>query len=886
MTQEEPTLIIDASGLLYRSFYALPPLTSPSGRPTGALLGFIRSLLKVEEKITPKRIVSVFDGPNNKKSRLALFPEYKATRKPTPPELIEQIEEAKRFCDIWNIPLLSKEGVEADDTIAAVVSWAVKETTGPIYICSADKDLGQLVTERVLIINPAKDNAILDRAAITKAWGVPPEKIGDLLALSGDTSDNIPGVEGIGPKTAASLLSDWNDLDTLLVNAEKIKGKKGERLCANKDLAALSKKLVSLDTSVIIPTKEEFYRKKEPNADAALEFFTEKGFKSLISLLASRSKGPKPCSHTIVGNEKELTDFLAWLSEQKTIAIDCETTSLNEQQAELVGIGIAASPENVYYIDCCHALSGKHVVQKINAIIEAKNISLIGHNIKYDLHVLMRHGLCLAPLAFDTLVASWLLNAHERNHSLDDLASRHFFKEKISIDSLLGKGKKARSMKDVPVKDVAQYCSEDVEYTLRLKELFEKELKEANLEELFFTLEMPLIPVLLKMEQHGVYVNTQTLSRLHSIIDSALEKTRKAIYEMAGTEFNINSPKQLSDILFTKMGLPKQGKGRKSLSTGADILEDLAQFHPIATEILEYRRLEKLRSTYLETLPKQIDATTKRVHCSYVQSGSATGRLACKDPNLQNIPIKSELGKGIREAFQPQQPGWVYLSADYSQIELRLLAHMSKDPVLVKSFHEGLDVHSMTAAELFDVPLEKVTEDMRRKAKAVNFGIAYGQQAFGLAKGLHISRKEAQQFIDHYFSRYKNVQKTLEEAKERAHKTGMTQTLTGRRRLLPEINSSDFFVRALQERLAINTPFQGTSADIIKKAMIEIDAWLVENKLQTKMALQIHDELIFEAPEKELDRLIPAVRSKMEGAIDLIVPLKVDISIGKNWKEC
>jgi len=886
VTDEETTLIIDASGLLYRSFFAIPHLTSPSGQPTGALFGFIRSLLKVEETIHPDYIVSVFDGPHNKRSRLKLYAEYKATRKPTPPELIEQIGEARRFCNIWKIPQLSEEGVEADDTIAAVASWATKKRDGPIYICSADKDLGQLVTDRVRIINPAKENALIDRDAIIKEWGVPPEKLCDFFALVGDSSDNVPGIEGIGPKSAATLLSEWNDLDTLLENSEKIKGKKGEQLTTNKATALLSRELVTLDKTIPIPTSKDFYAKKEPNVDAALEFFNDKGFKSLTTLLSKASKGPQPCTHIIIETEKEFEKLLSSIPEQTSIAIDCETTSLDEQQAELVGIGIGWTPQEIFYIDCTHNLFPENVVKKLGNTFEKKKISLIGHNTKYDLHILSRYGLPSIPLAFDTLVASWILYAHERNHSLDDLARRHFLKEKIPLESLLGKGKKSRTLKEVPVADVARYCAEDVEYTLRLKELFEKELLDTHLDHIFYDMEMPLIPILLKMEQEGVFVNREKLASLNKTLDTSLEVVKKEIYEMAGNEFNINSPKQLSDVLFNQMGLPKQRKGKKGLSTSADVLEELIPIHPIAEKVLDYRRLEKLRSTYVETLPKQIDAQTGRVHCRFIQSGSATGRLACQDPNLQNIPIKSDLGKQIREAFEPQYANWVYVSADYSQIELRLLAHMSKDPVLVKAFKDGLDVHAITAAELFGVALENVSQEMRRRAKAVNFGIIYGQQAFGLAKGLHIPRKEAQQFIDHYFSRYKTVQKCLDEAKNLAHNEGMAKSLTGRRRLLPEINSSDFFIRALQERLAVNTPFQATAADIIKMAMINMASWLSENNLKTKMVLQIHDELLFEAPKEELDVLLPAVRSKMEGAFELIVPLRVDISIGKNWKEC
>jgi DNA polymerase-1 len=547
-----------------------------------------------------------------------------------------------------------------------------------------------------------------------------------------------------------------------------------------------------------------------------------------------------------------------------------------------VGIGVAATPEFVYYIDY---RSCPEIVQRISDTLKKHKISLIGHNIKYDLHVLARYGLEQPSLKFDTLIASWLLNAHERNHSLDDLSRRHFDKEKIPIDSLLGKGKTARTMAQVPVEDVARYCAEDVEYTLRLKSLFEPQLKEAGVEKLFYECEMPLIPVLFRMESEGVYVDVHHLKALKGSIDKTVKEVEHEIYTMAGKEFNINSPKQLSEVLFSDLRLPKQRKGKLHLSTNADVMEELSLSHPIAQKIIEYRQLEKLRSTYLETLPKQV-REDGRVHCRFVQSGTATGRLSCQDPNLQNIPVRTELGKEIRAAFKPQLPGWVYVSADYSQVELRLLAHLSQDPALIKAFKEDLDIHAMTASELFGVPLDKVTKEMRHRAKAVNFGVIYGQQAFGLARELRISNAEAQAFINAYFTRYKHVHATLDKAKERAHQTGMAETLTGRRRLLPDINSSDFIVRSAQERLAVNTPFQGTAADMIKMAMIALNNWLLKEKLQTKMVLQIHDELLFETPESELDRLLPHVRSFMESAMELIVPLRVEISVGKNWKEC
>ncbi len=884
---EESLLIIDASGLLYRSFFALPPLTSPSGEPTGALFGFIRSILKVHHNVAPRFVVAVFDGPDNKKSRLAIYPEYKATRKPTPPELVLQIQEAKKFCALWGIPDLCVPGVEADDTIASVVRWAQSASIQTIFVCTADKDLAQLITPHVKLINPAKDDAIIDEEAVQADLGLMPSQLRDYYALVGDTSDNVPGIEGIGPKTARDLLTTWKSLDTLLVHAHEIPGKKGERLQSGKEMALLSRTLVTLDNTVPVPYDRSWYVHKPSDYTALRTLFQDKGFKTLEPLLSSPNPSSElaPCTHEIISSPAQFEQFLDWLRQHRSVAIDCETTSLDEYSAELVGIGIAATPYHVYYIDCRTTLSATDVVAALNKIFHEQHIALTGHNIKYDLHVLNRYGLAIPELDFDTLIASWLLNAHERSHNLDDLSRRHFNKEKIPVESLIGKGRTARTMADAPVDAVARYCAEDVEYTLRLKEVFASQLKETGMSDLLYHLEMPLIPVLFRMENWGVYINTDRLMALKTHIDASLASKEQEIYAMAGRTFNINSPKQLSDVLFHDLKLPKQRKGKQHMSTRADVMEELSLLHPIAQKILEYRQCEKLRSTYLETLPKQI-RSDGRVHCHFVQSGTATGRLSCQDPNLQNIPVRTELGKEIRAAFGPQYPGWVYISADYSQIELRILAHLSQDPVLVKSFKENLDIHAMTASELFSVPLDQVTEEMRRRAKIVNFGVIYGQQAFGLAKELRISNKEAQQFIDFYFSRYKNVRAILDEAKNKAHKTGMAETLTGRRRLLPDINHHDFIVRSTQERLAINTPFQGTAADMIKKAMISLDQWLAQHHMRTKMVLQIHDELLFEAPESEVDLLLPTIRSMMESVMELSVPLRVEISIGKNWKEC
>ena len=889
MSSSDVFLIVDASGLLYRSFFALPPLTSPTGRPTGALYGFIRSFLKVHQAVSPRYVAVVFDGPNNKQSRLHLYPEYKATRKPIAPELAEQIGEAQTFCRLLGMPMFAEGGVEADDTIASIVKWAVHTTDCKIYICSADKDLAQLVSKKVFLINPAKEGAVFDEAAVQKEWGLLPSQLCDYFALIGDASDNVPGIEGVGPKTASALLAEWKNLDQLLAHVDQIHGKKGERLQAGKEMAILSKKLVTLDTTVTVPHELSAYERSAGETAALELFFHDAGFKTLASLLARQTpeQAPVPCTHTIVSTPQQFDQFFTWLSQQRCIAIDCETTSLDEWTADLVGIGIAAKPDAVWYIPCSQ--DPCTIVTRINDLLHKHMICVVGHNIKYDLHVLARYGLSLPHVIFDTLIASWLLNPQERTHSLDDLALRCFHKVKIPIESLLGKGKNARSMAEVPVEDVARYCAEDVEYTLRLQKLFDQQMHESGVAHLFSTIEMPLLPVLWRMEKEGVFVNAKKLRSFQNTIERSLAEIQSEIYRLAGEEFNINSPKVLSEVLFTKLNLPKLRKGKTSKSqpsTSADVLEELASLHPIAQKIVDYRQLEKLRSTYLETLPKQISPVTGRVHCRFIQSGTATGRLSCRDPNLQNIPVKTELGKQIREAFEPQQPGWVIISADYSQIELRILAHMSKDPVLIKAFSEDLDVHAMTAAELFCVPIEQVSDEMRRRAKAVNFGIIYGQQAFGLSRELHIPTREAQEFIDRYFQRYQKVKDVIEEAKLKAHQTGYAETLTGRKRTLPEINTQDFFQRSAQERLAINTPFQGTAADIIKIAMISMDRWLYSQKLQTKMILQIHDELLFEAPQDEVDTVIPVIRSTMESVMPLCVPLKVDMSVGKNWKEC
>jgi len=867
--------IIDASGLIYRTFFAIRGLSTKSGEATGALFGFIRSLVKLRELCPTTHAVAVFDGPDNKRARLDIYPEYKAHRKPTPPELIKQIEEAKRFCTLFGLPLLNISGVEADDTIATLAKWG--QDKEEISICSADKDLMQLVSPKVHIIDPMHDFEVIDEKKALEKWGIPPSLLGDFLALTGDSSDNIPGVSGLGPKGALQLLQTYGSLDGILNNADSISGKRGETIRKEKSLALLSKKLVTLIDTVPIPNDLSWYAWKEPSQPALNEFYKEKEFFSMME--GEKMEAPTQSELHILSTEEELKNALPKLRGKNPLCVDCETTSLNEWEAKLVGVGLCLNSRQVYYIPTSEYLHS--YLQELLA-----NRPLIGHNLKYDLHILNHFGIKQLTPYFDTLLASYLLNAHERRHGLDVLAKKYFHKEMTTIESLIGTGKNQTTMDKAPIQDVARYCGDDVEYTYRLYEELGAELSKRHLDPLFNDIEMPLLPILQKMEEVGVYINTTMINELLHYVQKELSVLEDQIFQLAGHPFTITSPKQLAVVLFDELKLPKGRKTQTSHSTGQDVLETLVGIHPIAEKLLTFRSLEKLRSTYLEVLPTMVNPETGRVHAHFHQAGTTTGRISCSDPNLQNIPVRTELGKKIRESFQAQKPNWILLSADYSQIELRILAHMCEDPNLLKAFQTGQDVHKATASELFGVSLDQVTNDMRRKAKAVNFGVIYGQQAYGLSQQLQIPISEAAFFIDHYFARYPRVKGFIEELKARAHKTGRATTLTGRERLLPDISSSNSMIRTASERLAVNTPFQGTSADIIKLAMIAIDRWMKDAKVEGLMILQIHDELLFEIPEKERELFKEHIPKLMSSVMNLKVPLDVDIEFGKNWGEC
>lgn len=886
--------VIDASGYLYSSYFAIRNMTNSKGESTNALYGFIRSVHKLIKDFKPTHLVAVFDGPRNAKKRLEIYPEYKANRSESPQDLPYQIGWAQEFCGMMGLPYLNIPEVEADDTIGAITKWAEKQGT-EVYICSTDKDLGQLVNDRTFMLNTRKENQIIGAKEVEEIYGVPPSQIIDLLALTGDASDNVPGVAGIGPKTASALLKQFGSLDELLANTDKIAGdKKRISIVENTNNALLSRKLVTLDLSVEIPNTQDFYEFKSSDIDRLKTFYSGMNFNSLIREMeltaqsnpATIAETAATVEYTLVDDEAEFNKLISFLSTQKEICFDTETTAIHPLKAELVGIGLGVSPGKAWYIPVNGKLGLDRVLEGVKPLFENPKIGFYAHNAKYDYHILGNYGINIANISFDTLLASYLLNSHDRQHSLDALSLQYFGKVKTPIEDLIGKGKNTITMREVPIEKVCAYCCEDVDYTCRLKQLLEKQIEERELKTLMQTLELPLLKVLAKMERYGIFLDTPHLDHIsHSIIEQ-INLIEQRIYKLAGEEFNLNSPKQLGQILQEKLLIPMPKKTASGFSTNVDVLESLKDEYPIAGVVLEYRSLEKLRSTYVHSLPEEVFPKTQRIHCSFNQSVAATGRLSCQDPNLQNIPVRTEAGVKIREAFRPQHPGWSYISADYSQIELRLLAHFSEDPSMTHAFQNNEDIHQSTAAAIFNIPIDQVSKQQRYHAKAVNFGIIYGQQAFGLAKELKIDVKSAAAFIDTYFKRFSRVKEYIEHCKEQARKTGKTVTYLGRQRAIPEINSKNGQFRMIAERLAVNTPLQGTAADLIKLAMLKIDQQLSALKLQGYMILQVHDELIFEVPDHEIETFIPLVKNTMEEVFKLKIPLIVDITIGKNWKEC
>jgi DNA polymerase-1 len=889
--------LIDASGFLFRAYFAIRNITNARGESTNALFGFIRSLLKLFKDFHPDHVVAVFDGENNSAAREAIYEQYKAHRSECPKDLGYQIDWAREFCELMGIPHLNISNVEADDTMGTVAKWAEKQGYTS-FLCTSDKDMCQLVNEQIKILNTYKDNLILGPAEVEENFGVRPDQIIDLLAIIGDSSDNVPGVSGIGPKTASALLKEYGTLDNLLAQVDQLTGKKREQLTQGREMALLSRKLVELNTEVEVPHDESFYKLGAPNRPKLREFYADKNFNTLIKELeetpaaAAEQTSPQmmqvaeETDYQLVDDQKALQELVHLLAEQKEICFKTFADDWHPMRGGLVGMAFCVKERQAYYLPVNGSLGLEAVVKAIKPIVESPHLDFFGHNVKFDIELLSHYGIKIPHLTFDTILASYLLNSHIRQHSVDSLALEYWSRIKSSLQSLTGKGKHEIPVQNLPALNLTPYCCEEADLIFRLKQHLSTLLEERNLSKVLLELELPLTSVLAEMERHGIYVDVADLQEKSKEFARQIRQLEGEIYQLAGEEFNLNSPKQLSAILFQKLGIHPPKKTATGHSTNAEVLESLVDEHPIAAKLLEYRAVEKLRSTYVDALPAEVNSKTKRIHCNFNQTVAATGRLSCQDPNLQNIPVRTELGRSIRGAFKPQQQGWSFLGADYSQIELRLLAHFSEDPTLIEAFQHHQDIHAHTAATVMNIPIEQVTPEQRHQAKAVNFGIVYGQQAFGLSQGLKIDVKEASAFIKKYFERYSHVKAFVEGNKQKARETGKAVTIIGRERLIPEIHSKNFVLRGAAERLAMNTPLQGSAADLIKLAMLEVDRQLRKHQLHSFMILQIHDELVFEAPDQELDQLKNIVKTAMEGIFKLKVPLVVNISIGKNWEEC
>lgn len=879
-----PTLyLIDGNSYFYRAFYAIRRLTNSRGFPTNAIYGFTNMLLKILRERNPDYIGVVFDTPAPT-VRHKIYEEYKAHRPKMPDDLQIQIPYIREIVNAFRIPSLAIEGYEADDIIATLAKRAEKQGID-VYIVTADKDILQILSTRIKAYDTMRDK-ITEEKDVIERFGVEPERIPEIMALTGDKSDNIPGVPSVGEKTAVELLKEFGSLNKLIENYSKIK-KPQLREAISKSIKdiRLSLKLSTIDTDIPVETEIVELKIGEPDWASLLKFFKEFEFSSLLKLIPE-AKTFESEYETIL-KEDDLDKLLNSIKQE--VVLDTETTSKYPMTAELVGISFSITPEKAYYIPLAHSyigvpqqLSKEFVIKKLRGILENPEIKKTGHNIKYDFIVLKNEGMDLKGIAFDTMIASYLLNPNKTNHNLEDTALNYLSVKKISFDEVFGKGKK--DFREVSVKDATRYSGEDSVVTLRLKNILESEIKKHGLDTLFYEIEMPLIEVLADMEIAGIKVDLSLMESLSKEIERNMVNLEKRIYFLAGEEFNINSPKQLGEILFEKLKLRTIKRTKTGFSTDVDVLQELALENELPMEILEHRTLSKLKGTYVDALPKMINPKTGRLHTSFNQTVTATGRLSSSDPNLQNIPVRGEWGRRIREAFIAEDEN-LLLSADYSQIELRILAHLSSDKGLIEIFKNGGDIHARTASELFGVTPEDVTPEMRRSAKSVNFGIIYGISPYGLSQQLGIKPEEAKQYIDTYFVQHKGVKRFIDTQIKNATENGYASTIFNRKRAIPELKSSNRNTRQLGERLAMNTPIQGSAADIIKIAMINIWRRLRKEKLETKILLQVHDELLFEMPIEEKDKVKALVKEEMEKAVKLDVPLKVDIGIGKNWAE-
>lgn len=892
MPTSKPFILVDGSSYLYRAFHALPALMNSKGLPTGAIYGMVNMLKRLIADYQPELIVVVFDA-KGKTFRDDIYSEYKATRKAMPDDLVKQIEPIHQVIEAMGLPILMIEGVEADDVIATLAAQAATDKID-IVISTGDKDLAQLVNEHITLIN-TMTNTKLDPAGVLEKFGVHPHQIVDYLTLVGDTSDNIPGVPKVGPKTAAKWLQDHDSLDNIISNADQFPGKIGENLRNTLAQIPMTKSLVSIKMDVTLPVKYDELRLKQMNKKALMDFYKEMEFRNWLSELLQEIKetveADNHANYCIIRSRTDLDDWVSQLSKAESFAFDTETTHYDYMQAKLVGLSFAILPGKAIYIPFGHdylgageQLTPNEVLTALKPILENPTIKKIGHNLKYDIEVLASEGISVKGQLYDTMLESYILDSASNTHGLDALALKYLGWRTITFEDIAGKGSKQLTFNQIDIEKGGIYACEDADVTLRLHQiLWPKLLNEAGLQYVYRSIEMPLISVLAKIERTGVLIDPVKLKIQGEALQKRLSELEQETYTLAGETFNINSPKQLQEILFNKLKLPiLQKTPTGQASTADNVLQELAADFAIPRLIIECRSISKLISTYTNRLPQQINAVSKRVHTSYNQTGAATGRLSSSDPNLQNIPVRTNEGRRIRQAFVAKA-GCKLISADYSQIELRLMAHISEEPNLLKAFAENLDIHIATAAEVRGISLEEVTQDMRREAKAVNFGLLYGMSAFGLAKQLGIDRKSAQEYIDRYFARYPNVKAYMENTRIQAKEKGYVETLWGRRLYLPDINSSQIPRQRASERAAINAPLQGSAADIIKMAMINIDRWLSEQNIPAKMIMQVHDELVFEVEEEYVTTAIKQIRQMMSEVVTIKVPLLVSIGSGDNW---
>ncbi|MGB5225817.1 MAG: DNA polymerase I [Arenicellales bacterium] len=886
-----PIILVDGSSYLYRAFHAMPGLNNSEGQPTGAIYGVINMTRSLLKQYQPEYIAMVFDA-KGKTFRDDIYPEYKANRPPMPDEMRSQVPYLYEIVEAMGLPLLVIEGVEADDVIGTLAAQAVDKSVD-VLISTGDKDMAQLVNDRVTLVN-TMDNRVTDVAGVKTRFGVEADKFIDYLTLVGDTADNIPGVPKVGPKTAAKLINEYGDLDSLINHADDIEGKLGENLRDSLDFLPTSRDLVSIRCQLDLPLSLDDLKIRQADEDRLKELYARLQFKTWLSELGGiEDQLTADAVYETILDQPALDSWLKKITKQGIFAFDTETTDLDAMQAEIVGLSFAVESGKAAYLPLAHDYPGapeqldrSQVLQQMKPLLESEEIKKVGQNLKYDMKVLANYDIALNGVEHDTMLESYVLDSTASRHDMDTLALKHLGHKTIHFEDIAGKGKKQLRFNDIALEQAAPYAAEDADITLRLHECLWPALqKHEKLVSIYSDIEIPLLTVLARIERNGVRIDAEMLRQQSTELAQGMLDLEQQAYAAAEQTFNLGSPAQLQEILFNKLGLPvikKTPKGQPS--TAEAVLQELALEYELPRLILEYRSMSKLRSTYTEKLPLMIDPDTGRVHTSYHQAVAATGRLSSSDPNLQNIPIRKKEGRRIRRAFVADK-GCQMVSADYSQVELRIMAHLSGDEGLLKAFSEGADVHKATASEVFATALNEVTDDQRRAAKAINFGLIYGMSAFGLAQQLKIERGDAQEYIDLYFDRYPGVKNYMDETRKLAHQQGYVETVFGRRLYLPEINSGNGMRRQYAERTAINAPMQGTAADLIKMAMLSVDKWIESDAPDVRMIMQVHDELIFEIPQDQVESASESIRNLMNNVAKLRVPLLVDVGVGKNWDE-